>query len=51
MFVPEKYAELARLVKEQPVTEISLQEMVQFAEKLEKRVDFGRIWWYPNKAA
>ena len=20
------------------------------AEKLEKRVDFGRIWWYPNKA-
>jgi ribonucleoside-diphosphate reductase alpha chain len=35
MFVPEKYAELARLVKEQPVTEISLQEMVQFAEKLE----------------
>ena len=22
----------------------------KFAEKLEKRVDFGRIWWYPNKA-
>jgi ribonucleoside-diphosphate reductase alpha chain len=35
MVIPKKYVELAKLVKEQAETKISLEEMLQFAEKLE----------------